>query len=79
MKSVKYDQKLLMLIMIGLYFILTVYYKLNKSNGICNNTNDPYAKNCVPNIFKNINLKVFNLMSRKNYTRYIKLHETCKR
>ena len=35
-------------------------------------------QNCVPNVAKNLNVKVFNLMSRTNGTRYIKWHETCK-
>ena len=48
--------------------------KVNK----CNNINDPYAKICVPDIVKNLNVKVFNLMSRTNETRFIKWHETCK-
>ena len=33
---------------------------------------------CIPDIVKNINLKLFNLMSRTNETRHIKLYETCK-
>ena len=33
---------------------------------------------CIPYVVKIINLKVFNLISRTNETRYIKLHETCK-
>ena len=40
--------------------------------------NDPYAKIWVPNIEKKLNVKVFNLMSRSNETKSIKLHETCK-
>ena len=28
--------------------------------------NDPYTKICVPDILKNLNVKVFNLMSRTN-------------
>ena len=28
--------------------------------------------------YKNINVKVFNLIARTNETRYIKWHETCK-
>ena len=32
---------------------------------------------CIPDVVKNINLKVFNLMSRTNKTRYIKFHKTC--
>ena len=52
--------------------------KVNKCSGSCNNINDPYAKLCVPDIIKNINVKVFNLMSRINETRQIIWHETCK-
>ena len=40
--------------------------KTNKYSGNCNNINDPYARICVPNIAKNLNVKVFNLMSRTN-------------
>ena len=36
------------------------------------------AKLCVPDIFKNINVKIFNLMSRINETRQIVWRETCK-
>ena len=52
--------------------------KVNKCSGSCSNINDPYAKLCVPDIIKNINVKVFNLMSRINETRQIIWHETCK-
>ena len=34
--------------------------KVSKCNGSCNNINDPYAKLCVPDVVKNINVKVFN-------------------
>ena len=52
--------------------------EINKCSGSCNNINDPYAKLCVPNVVKSMNLKVFNLMSRTNKTRHIKWHETYK-
>ena len=52
--------------------------KVNKCSGSCSNINDPYAKLCVPDIIKNINVKVFNLISRINETRQIIWHETCK-
>ena len=45
--------------------------KINKCNGNCNNINDPYARICVPDIIKYLNLKVFNLMSRTNETKFI--------
>ena len=51
---------------------------VNKRSGSCNNINDPYAKLCVPDVVKTINVKVFNLMSRTNETRHIEWHETCK-
>ena len=37
--------------------------KVNKCCGSCNNINDPYARSCVPGVVKNINVKVYNLMS----------------
>ena len=52
--------------------------KTSKCSGSCNNINDPYAKICVPDVVKDLNVKVFNLMSRTNETRHIKWHETCK-
>ena len=52
--------------------------KINRCSGNCNNINDPYARICVPDIVKNLNVKVFNLMSRTNETKSIKSHETCK-
>ena len=51
---------------------------VNKRSGSCNNINDRYVKLCVPDVAKNINVKVFNLMSRTNETRHIEWHETCK-
>ena len=38
--------------------------KTSKCSGNCNNINDPYAKICVPDVVKDLNVKVFNLMSR---------------
>ena len=52
--------------------------KTNKCSGSCNNINDPYAKMCVPDVAKNLNVKLFNLMSITNETSCIKWHETCK-
>ena len=45
--------------------------KASKCSGSCSNINDPYAKMCVPDVVKNLNVKVFNLMSRTNETRHI--------
>ena len=42
--------------------------KINKFSGNYN----------VPDVIKDLNVKVFNLMSRTNETRFIKWHEKCK-
>ena len=52
--------------------------KTSKCSGSCNNINNPYAKMYLPDVVKNLNVKVFNLMSRTNETRHIEWHETCK-
>ena len=44
--------------------------KTSKCSGNCNNINDPYAKICVADVAKDLNVKVFNLMSRANETRH---------
>ena len=52
--------------------------KTSKCSGSCNNINNPCAKLCVPDVVKNLNVKLFNLVSRINETRRIEWHETCK-
>ena len=44
--------------------------KTSKCSGSCNNINHPYAKMCVPDVVRNLNVKVLNLMSRTNETRH---------
>ena len=48
---------------------------VNKCCGGCNIIDDPYAQVCVPNKVKNINAKIFNLMSRVNETKFLVQHE----
>ena len=54
----------------------TLFYpfsiKTSKCSGSCKNINDPYAKMCVLGVIKNLNVKLFHLMSRTNETRHIK-------
>ena len=68
-KSVKQDLKLLMLMEMNLFFSFSI--ETSKCSGSCNNINYPYAKICVPDVAKNLYVRVFNLMSRTNETRYI--------
>ena len=52
--------------------------KVNKYSGDCNTINDPMAKLCVPDVVKNLNVKVFNMIARINETRKVVWHKTCK-
>ena len=45
--------------------------KTSKCSGSCNNIYDPYARLCLPDVVKNFNVQVFNLISRTNETRHI--------
>ena len=57
----------------------TLFYPftVNKCGGSCNNIDDPYARACVPNKVKNMNVIVFNLISGINETKYLVQHESC--
>ena len=52
--------------------------KVNICNGSCNNTTNPYSRVCVPDITKNVTLKIFDLMTLTNKTKQIIIHESCK-
>ena len=41
--------------------------KINKCSGSCNNINDPYAKICVPDVVKSLNIKLLQYRTVKNY------------
>ena len=43
--------------------------KTSKCNDNCQNINHLYAKICVPDVVKDLKVKVFNLMSRTNETK----------
>ena len=45
--------------------------KTSKCSGSCNNIKYPYAKVGIPDVVKNLNVKVFNQMSRINEIRHI--------
>ena len=45
--------------------------KTSKCSGSCDNINNPYAKLCVPDVVKNVNVKFFNLISTTNETRHM--------
>ena len=45
--------------------------KVNKCSGDCNIINDPMAKLCLPDVIKDLNVKVFNMIARINETRKV--------
>ena len=49
----------------------TFSIKTSRCSGSCSNIDDTYAKLCVPDVVKKINVRVFNLMSKTNETRRI--------
>ena len=50
--------------------------EVNKWSCSCNKSSDPYSKLCVFDAVKNVNIKVFNLMSRNKACKI--QHKTCK-
>ena len=52
--------------------------KTSKCSGSYNSINNPCAKLCAPDVAKNLNVKVFNLVSGANETRRIEWHKKCK-
>ena len=52
--------------------------KRSKCSGSYNNINNPHAKLGAPDVKKNLNVKVFSLVSGTNEKRRIEWHETCK-
>ena len=56
-------------------FFYTYSIEVNKCGGSFNNINNPYSKFYVPNAVKNINVEVFNLVSRINEARCKEQHK----
>ena len=52
--------------------------KVNRCNGNFNNITNPYSRVCVPDITKNVTLKIFGLVTLTNKTKQIIIHESCK-
>ena len=51
---------------------------VNKCSGNCDTLDDPMARLCVPNIIKNVNMKIYNFFMRLNETRNVLWHKSCK-
>ena len=44
---------------------------VSKCSGSCYDIDKPYAKLSVPDVVKNMNIKIFNLLSKTNETHYV--------
>ena len=60
-----------------IFFINLVLISVNKCGGNCSIIADPHAGVRVPNKIKNMNVKVFNLMSKVNETRFLIENKSC--
>ena len=60
------------IIMIILFYPYSI--QMNKWSDNCSNITDPYARLYVSDVVKNINVKVFNVVSRTNKARHIAWH-----
>ena len=59
---------------------MTFPYKIgvNRCGRSCNDVNNPYFKVFLPDIVKNIDVNVSDLISQQNKFRNITFHESCK-
>ena len=52
--------------------------KVDKCVGSCNDVDNPYCKICLPDVVKNISVKSFDLISKRNVLKNISFHQSCK-
>ena len=57
---------------------MTFPYKIgvNRCIGSCNDKDNPYFKFCLPDSIKNISVKSFDLVSKKNVLKNISFHQS---
>ena len=60
------------------YMTFPYKIKVHKCIGSCNDKDNPYFKVCSPDSIKNISVKSFDLISRKNVLKNISYHQNCK-
>ena len=52
--------------------------EIDRCVGSCNNISNPHSKVCIPDIVKNVIVKMFDLMNLENTTKQVEFHESCK-
>ena len=59
------------------YMTFPYKIKVDKCVGSCSDVENPYFKVCLAGKAKNISVKVFDLISRKNVLKNVSFHESC--
>ena len=52
--------------------------RVNRCAGSCNDINNPHSKVCIPEITKNVTVKMFDLIKLTNKTKQVIFHESCR-
>ena len=60
------------------YMTFPYNIKVDRCTGNCNNITNPYSRVCLPDITKNVTVRVFNLISQQNEMKEISFHKSCK-
>ena len=60
------------------HMTFTYNFKVNRCIGSCNNISNPYSKVCIPDIIKNVTVKMFDLIELTNATKQVEFRESCK-
>ena len=67
----KHECKIREVVVNNKYMTYPYSIKVNRCNGNCNNISNPYSRVCIPDVIKNISVKVFDLVSLANKTKQI--------
>ena len=72
------DCKVRKVIVDNKYMAFPYKIEIDRCVGICNDINNPHSKVCIPDIVKNVTVKMFDLMNLENTTEQVKFHESSK-
>ena len=60
------------------YMAFPFKIEIDRCVGSCNNISNSDSKMCIPDIVKNVTIKMFDLMNLENTTKQVEFHESCK-
>ena len=59
------------------YMAFPYKIEIDRCVGGCNNINNSHSRVYIPDIVKNVTVKMFDLMNLKNTTKQVEFHESC--